>query len=216
MRKNFRPDRELFVTQESSHSDYLVGWSTRLETRTTNRPRKTHYVPRIGARAKGLRTYVFVTSRMHSWHENVAGLSRNRQCHTNNRNTHWCTDPYSGNMSDMSGFSRWVERQLELRPDQDISDAARALQIRPSELKRWLGSKRPPTQETMRLASRVLNAPIREILIAAEYLTIEEASPDGLPTSELSTQELLAELSRREDATVKILSRTADNASNGW
>lgn len=119
----------------------------------------------------------------------------------------------------MSGFSRWVERQLELRPDQDISDAARALQIRPSELKRWLGSKRPPTQETMRLASRVFNAPIREILIAAEYLTIEEASPDGLPTSELSTQELLAELSRREDSTIKILSRTvdtADTASNGW
>ncbi|TYQ07689.1 UNVERIFIED_ORG: hypothetical protein FNL38_10154 [Nocardia globerula] len=68
----------------------------------------------------------------------------------------------------------------------------------------------------MRLASRVFDAPIREILIAAEYLTVEEASPDGLPTSELSTQELLAELSRREDSTVKILSRTADNGSKGW
>lgn len=98
----------------------------------------------------------------------------------------------------MSGFSQWVKRQLELRPHQSVPDAARALKIRPSELHRWLGSKRPPTQATMRTVSRVFDVPIREVLIAADYMTAEESlSPAGLATATISTQELLTELSRR-------------------
>ncbi|MDI9915068.1 helix-turn-helix transcriptional regulator [Rhodococcus sp. IEGM 1379] len=92
----------------------------------------------------------------------------------------------------MSGFSEWVKNQLELRPYGDIQDAARALKIRPSELSRWLASKRPPTQDTMRVASRVFDVPILEILIAAEYLTVEEAGldPRSSTTATLSTPEL--------------------------
>ncbi|WP_254922977.1 helix-turn-helix domain-containing protein [Rhodococcus sp. OK302] len=106
----------------------------------------------------------------------------------------------------MSGFSEWVKNQLELRQHGDIQDAARALKIRPSELGRWLASKRPPTQDTMRTASRIFDVPILEILIAAEYLTAEEARLDlrTVPTSTprakgLSTPKLRNELSRRMD-----------------
>ena len=106
----------------------------------------------------------------------------------------------------MSGFSKWVKSQLELRQYGDIQDAARALKIRPSELSRWLASKRPPTQDTMRTASRIFDAPILEILIASEYLTAEEAElnlrtvpTSPLPAEDLSAQELTNELSRRMD-----------------
>ncbi|WP_243618001.1 helix-turn-helix transcriptional regulator [Rhodococcus sp. ARC_M6] len=109
-------------------------------------------------------------------------------------------------MAVMSGFSEWVKSQLELRPYGDIQDAARALKIRPSELSRWLASKRPPTQDTMRTASRIFDVPILEILIAAEYLTAEEAGVDPRtdPTStphaqDFSSQKLTNELSRRKD-----------------
>lgn len=109
------------------------------------------------------------------------------------------TYPLSGKMTDMSGFSEWVTWQLELRPERDIQDAARALKIRPSELGRWISSKRPPTQDTMRTAARVFNVPIREILIAAEYMTVEESglTPDTRTLAEYTTDELNNELGRR-------------------
>ncbi|MDV8007689.1 helix-turn-helix transcriptional regulator [Rhodococcus sp. IEGM 1318] len=100
----------------------------------------------------------------------------------------------------MSGFSAWVEHQLELRSFSDIQEAARALKIRPSELSRWLSAKRPPTQDTMRTACQVFGAPITEVLVAAGYLTPEEARPGTTPPSVLNsiaTQALVDELARR-------------------
>ncbi|ANQ72360.1 helix-turn-helix transcriptional regulator [Rhodococcus qingshengii] len=103
-------------------------------------------------------------------------------------------------MTAMSGFSAWVENQLELRSFGDIQEAARALKIRPSELSRWLSAKRPPTQDTMRTACQVFDAPIMEVLVAAGYLTSEEAEPGMTPPSivaTISTQSLVDELTRR-------------------
>lgn len=111
----------------------------------------------------------------------------------------WITVQHSGNMTGMSGFSEWVKQQLELRHEQDVADAARALGIRPSELGRWLSAKRPPTQDTIRTACRIFDVHVQEVLVAAGYMTPEESGLDGKPVSlsELSTRDLLDELARR-------------------
>ncbi|WP_424808307.1 helix-turn-helix domain-containing protein [Rhodococcus sp. 27YEA15] len=99
----------------------------------------------------------------------------------------------------MTGFSDWVKYQLTLRLYTDVPEAARALKLRPSELSRWISAKRPPTQDTIRAACRVFDAPVLEVLIAAGYLSAEEAGVrEDLPAvSSLSTQDLVDELCRR-------------------
>lgn len=149
-----------------------------------------------------MRTRTYVTIRKPHAIKKIAGTSQIAQSAHGYDQRRWQEELHSGIMTGMSGFSEWVKQQLELHSHHNVADAAHALKIRPSELGRWLGSKRPPTQDTMRTASRIFDVPIREILIAAEYMTMEEASSDGLPVSALSTQELIAELSRRTKSAV--------------
>ena len=100
----------------------------------------------------------------------------------------------------MTGEGLWAEYVQRLTPGKTQAEIAALAGIAQTGVSRWLsGQSAPRVDSVIRLARNLGRSPI-EALVAAGYLTAEEAGirPDlHISIREFATDELLAEIRRR-------------------
>ncbi|MBU3749663.1 MAG: helix-turn-helix transcriptional regulator [Mycobacterium sp.] len=105
-----------------------------------------------------------------------------------------------GSLSAVSGAYLWGEYVKRVTPGKTQSEIAALAGIDQTGVSRWLNGLSTPRVDSVIRFARNLNRPPLEALVAAGYITREEAGiPPGLQISvrELPTDELLAEIRRR-------------------
>lgn len=108
-------------------------------------------------------------------------------------------------------FARWIRERLDTGPYSDDIDAARKLGVPPSTVVRWLGAIRYPTRATTREVATLFDVPIHEVLVAAGYMTPDEAARGGTRSGldDFNTEELQDELIRRAPSSQQFDDTTA-------
>lgn len=97
------------------------------------------------------------------------------------------------------GWAAWIDQQLTHKGWRQ-SDAARAFNVDDSMVSKWRRGKQDPDPKSLRRIAEALEVPILTVLVAAGYLSAEEAgaAPAAeVSTDNLSTLELVEELRTR-------------------
>lgn len=101
------------------------------------------------------------------------------------------------NMTD--SWAAWVNQQLT-RKGWRPADAARAFGVDDSMISKWRRGKQDPDPKSLRRIAEALDEPILTVLVAAGYLTAEEAGqvpPAEVNPADLNTMDLLEEIRTR-------------------
>lgn len=96
-------------------------------------------------------------------------------------------------------WASWVNQQLT-RKGWRAADAARAFGVDDSMVSKWRRGLAGPDPKSLRRIAESLDLPILTVLVAAGYLTAEEAGqipPAEVDPSEVPTMELLEEIKNR-------------------
>lgn len=98
----------------------------------------------------------------------------------------------------MSSFTAWLTDRFAERGVTSPSRIARAMGVSTSTITR---PPKVPSLETIRAAADALHIPVRDVLVAAGYMTEDEALPPAVAAlRELPSAHILEELRRRLDA----------------
>lgn len=98
----------------------------------------------------------------------------------------------------MTRFSEWFDTLARDRGFETDASVARTLGIQQSVIKRWREGS-APSVDNLRKVSHRLSVPMQQAMIAAGYLTEDEAAVVTIPAdpSTLTNDQLMAELARR-------------------
>lgn len=100
------------------------------------------------------------------------------------------------------GLGRWLDEQLAAR-EWGVSDLANHSGLNRSGIQRWKAGTHRPDIDNARILADAFGRPLLELLVAADYLTPEEARQRvaaRVDPSVLTNRQLLSEIERRLNA----------------